>query len=1710
MQLPAGTLLVTLPGVNRATLALLCLLTLATPATGTRMDENYPKLLVYSSAIGQLPAATQDSLSWYDILVCYDRPEVIQSLRARNPGLRCLWSVQPQFATPPAGDNPWWMPDTLWSPSRLIQYYAQKNDWYLRDTAGQVITDGSSYVLNWTRHCPAGTFGSAKGLRAAEWVASRALPQIALSRRYWDAWSWDSGTAYNGFMFEILADCLGSYGWPLYTQADPDRDGVAEGVYSACSTSGSEDPLSLLMREENDVFYGLLEAAFPSDFVFLINENNEYIGPSWRTRLSGMKFENWMRSSNPSWHDWWDWFYGLTPPWAPTENWGAGYAWAESQFDGPVADGMKGWDLSFIQVWEEPTFSEDENLRQMRWGLGTAMLGDGYFTYTKDQKYPKWQREFDWDIGLPLGPFAREIESSADTLYVRLFERGMVEVNPYDRQVSGVPARDSRFTFWLPVTDLAAEPLDGSSLRAAWTAPEGEENEADSFELRHATAPITLENWDQATPYPGGPFAAAPGSGVSAILTGLQSGTRYHLAVRTRTRGRAEPILSNPCSVETPAVLDRTAPSAIIDLSPGASGQSWIQLTWTATGDDGTLGTASSYLLRYLPDGTIGSEEDWALALRAGGLPTPHASGFSESYFLTSLSAGRSYGIAVRAIDDAGALSPLHPPVHAQTASSPPPDEVAPSAIADLSATADGAGMLFLAWTAPGDDGTTGRAAAYAVRIRAELAIETEGEWEAATAPPAAPPTPSSSGSRETMRLASLIPGHSYGVAVRAMDEAGNVAPLSNPTLAAAGEDEPPPPPPPILDLTPPAAVADLTPAAIGDTFVVLQWTAPGDDGLWGTAALFELRLLAGGRITGETSWLDADPVAASLLPVPGAAGTAQTCRLNGLIPRQSYGAAVRARDEAGNLGGLAAGLLFETLGPAPPPPPSPPLPPNAVDDLRQAEAETTSVLLVWTAPSDAGARAVSRYQLRIAAEGTPDSALWTAGSDLAALPRPATPGAIDSFRVAGLIPSSRYGFILRSEDEEGTLSPPSNALWAITADPPPPPPPPPPPSAPAPPGPITDLALESLGEDSALVAWTAPGDDGSVGRAARYEARVRIGAPIESESDWLTSSIPDTAGLGRPLPAGTRQQWVLLGLVPETTYSIAIRAVDDSNLVSALSNPLQWTTAPPPPSMGPGVVLNIASLAQGTDWVDLAWTAPEAGLDGSSPTRYRLALRPGGHEIRSEDDWSGSEERSDGLPFPARSGERQSCRINGLDPSRCYAVSLRAEDQDGHRGSIAAGPVVMTLSSSLPTQPSGGLDSRPAPIADLAAAEVGASWVDLVWTAVGDDSLAGTADLYMMRARRGGPLAQDSEWTLAEAVEGPVPAPAAAGTAQAFRLTGLLPGSEYAIALRAVDPSGWVSPFAPGIQVRVIPYVPVPPPVPDPISAVEVGTTSALLQWVQVGSAGEPNGVASYTLAISTQPVDESTWPRLAKAPAPPRPTAAGELVTFRCENLEEATEYWAALRTRSPEGLVSSALAVARFATRPLDLAPPEPPSDLGIAGFPEDGQVLLRWIPSPSPTVAGYYVYGSSDGGDWTRIETEPLNAAATEARVPAESAAFAVSAVDRFGSEGTLCEPVYLAASRLVLRGPFPHPVTSSCRFEIDLPSDLLYSRISLKILDARGIEIRTLMNGAPGSGGFVETTWDRRDEEGRVAAAGFYLVLLDAGGRQLRRQIFLSP
>ncbi|MBZ5640818.1 MAG: choice-of-anchor D domain-containing protein [Acidobacteriia bacterium] len=105
-------------------------------------------------------------------------------------------------------------------------------------------------------------------------------------------------------------------------------------------------------------------------------------------------------------------------------------------------------------------------------------------------------------------------------------------------------------------------------------------------------------------------------------------------------------------------------------------------LTWTATGDDGIVGTASYYEVRYSTSSI--TEANWASATRAGNEPTPQVSGSPESMEVHGLDASTFYYFAIKAFDEwgnPGALSNLA----SGTTLPPPTGNVDPTSVtADL------------------------------------------------------------------------------------------------------------------------------------------------------------------------------------------------------------------------------------------------------------------------------------------------------------------------------------------------------------------------------------------------------------------------------------------------------------------------------------------------------------------------------------------------------------------------------------------------------------------------------------------------------------------------------------------------------------------------------------------------------------------------------------------------------------------------------------------------------------------------------------------------------------------------------------------------------------------------------------------------------------------------------------------------------------------
>ncbi len=228
----------------------------------------------------------------------------------------------------------------------------------------------------------------------------------------------------------------------------------------------------------------------------------------------------------------------------------------------------------------------------------------------------------------------------------------------------------------------------------------------------------------------------------------------------------------------------------------GSRAQTTAQVTllWTAPGDDGNVGRATSYALRYRTVGITGTDTLawWSAATIASGLPTPGTAGSTDSVQVQNLTPLTTYYFIIRAADEVPNWSGFSNVAVKSTGG----DNTAPAAIADLSVTAATGTSLAIRWTAPGDDGTTGTASSYDIRYSTSAITSTN--WSSATTV-TGEPAPAAAGGTQTFTLNGLTGSRTYYIAIKTTDDVGNVSALSN---VASGTT---------ADTIAPAAVDDLS-----------------------------------------------------------------------------------------------------------------------------------------------------------------------------------------------------------------------------------------------------------------------------------------------------------------------------------------------------------------------------------------------------------------------------------------------------------------------------------------------------------------------------------------------------------------------------------------------------------------------------------------------------------------------------------------------------------------------------------------------------------------------------------------------------------------------------------------------------------------------------------------------------------------------------------
>jgi hypothetical protein len=189
-----------------------------------------------------------------------------------------------------------------------------------------------------------------------------------------------------------------------------------------------------------------------------------------------------------------------------------------------------------------------------------------------------------------------------------------------------------------------------NSLALSWT---NNESNGSYYIIKRSTSAITADSFNSATTLGGVPIPADGGQGY--VAKNLSPNTTYYFAIKlVDALGNVSDIatVSSKTLAATAVSTDKTAPAAISDLALqiGSPSTSQIKLTWTATGDDGSSGLASKYIIKRSKSEITATNFDSATTVY--NTLSPKAAGSAETFTVTGLSANTTYYFAIKVQDE--------------------------------------------------------------------------------------------------------------------------------------------------------------------------------------------------------------------------------------------------------------------------------------------------------------------------------------------------------------------------------------------------------------------------------------------------------------------------------------------------------------------------------------------------------------------------------------------------------------------------------------------------------------------------------------------------------------------------------------------------------------------------------------------------------------------------------------------------------------------------------------------------------------------------------------------------------------------------------------------------------------------------------------------------------------------------------------------------
>ena len=419
----------------------------------------------------------------------------------------------------------------------------------------------------------------------------------------------------------------------------------------------------------------------------------------------------------------------------------------------------------------------------------------------------------------------------------------------------------------------------------------------------------------------------------------------------------------------------------------------------------------------------------------------------------------------------------------------------------------------------------------------------------------------------------------------------------------------------------------------------------------------------------------------------------------------------------------------------------------------------------------------------------------------------------------------------------------------------------------------ISSVSANSLTSSSATITWTTD-------------------EPADSQVEYgLTTSYGQSSALQSTLV--TSHSAAISGLSAGSLYHYRVKSRDASdNLATSLDN--TFTTLPAPDTQPPSAIASLAASGVQTNSFTLSWQAPSDPPSNGAAASYdiRYSTSP-----LSESNWS-SALQATGEPSPAAPGTTQTYILAGLNPATTYYVGIKSQD--------SASPANISLLSNVVVVTTPPPEDTIAPeISSVSASSITSSSATITWTT---NESADSQVEYGLTTSYGQSTTLNS--TLL--------------TSHSQSLTSLLANTTYHYKVKSKDAA-----LNPAVSGDFTFTTTSPPDTESPaqiinLSAANITSNSATLNWTAPGDDGNVGTASSYEIRYATFPITSSNFFSATSITSPPLPQIAGTAESITIGSLLSQTTYYAAIKTTDDVGNVSSISNIAAFTTA----APPPVP--------------------------------------------------------------------------------------------------------------------------------------------------------------------------------------